>query len=51
MSNIKAGLTKQELFALEAPAISPPLDYETIDGDGHTVLLKTDWWKPYLPEK
>ena len=51
MSNIKIGLTKQELFALEAPAISPPLDYETIDGDGHTVLLKTDWWKPYLPKK
>ena len=36
----------------KAPEGSRPfVDYETVDGDGHTVLGSYDWWKPYLPKK
>ena len=31
--------------------LRPFVDYETVDGDGHTVLGGYDWWKPYLPKK
>ena len=31
--------------------LRPFVDYETVDGDGHTVLGSYDWWKPYLPKK
>src|SRR4051812_43607436 len=48
---LEKGITKQELFSFQAPPIHPPLDYETIDADAHTVLLKDEWWKPYLPKK
>ena len=42
-------VTKQELFSVKPPKVS--LDYETIDGDGHTSGIEPGWYKNYLPEK
>ena len=28
-----------------------PVDYETVDGDGHTTIADREWWKAYLPKK
>ncbi len=42
-------VTKQELFSIKPPKVS--LDYETIDGDGHTSGIEPGWYKNYLPEK
>jgi len=42
-------VTKAELFSMKAPELS--LDYETIDGDGHTAQQPEGWYKPYLPKK
>lgn len=33
---------------------SPPsvvIDFEVVDGDGHTILPSDEWWKPYLPQR
>ena len=42
-------VTKAELFSMKAPELS--LNYEAIDGDGHTGHQPEGWWKPYLPKK
>lgn len=38
--------------ALSSPAAEPvPIDYEVIDGDGHTIFPSDEWWKPYLEKR
>lgn len=42
-------VSKADLYSIETPPKA--VDYETVDGDGHTTSFDAEWWKPYLDKK